>query len=209
MRDKIIGIDIDGTLNIPLDTIIHVVEGYFMDHGLNLSDRKVNYHLENIQNMFSLTDKETKEITDISFPMMVNTAKVMKDAQTVLKLLRKEYQIWIITARSDDYGVTHHTDALYSGPDMIVDTKNWFAKNGLVYDQIYFGVQEKCKFCMDKGVSVMIDDSPQNIVPFIHRNYPVIVMEHPYNKYMKDSYPELPIFDNWVDIFYNIDKIIR
>lgn len=209
MREKIIGIDIDGTLNMPLDIIRSVVEGWFYDNGLSLSDRKVNYHLENIQNMFSLTDEEKTEINDIVFPMMVNTAKVMPNAASVVNILRKEYQIWIITARDENYGVKHHHNASYSGTEMMYDTKEWLAKNNIGYDNIQFGASDKYQFCKDHNVSVMIDDSPTNIVPFIHRNYPVIAMEHPYNKYMKDTYPDIPIFDNWTDIFYNIHNILR
>jgi uncharacterized HAD superfamily protein len=81
---------------------------------------------------------------------------------------------------------------------MVHDTKEWFARNQIPYDNIFF-CPDKLKICKENEIGVMVDDDPENIIELSTNGIPVIIAGQSYNEYLAGE-PNVWYCRNWVEI---------
>jgi uncharacterized HAD superfamily protein len=194
MREPIrIGIDIDSTIN----------KAHFFDiiHGREFC-KDMNFPAEEnlnkckVKEMFGLTDELYNEYMRRYFPWNCKYNEVEVGAAEAIRILRRNgNQINIITARDENYYNEHQW---YTGKMMVHDTKEWFARNQIPYDNIFF-CPDKLKICKENEIDVMVDDDPENIIELSTNGIPVIIAGQSYNEYLAGE-PNVWYCRNWVEI---------
>lgn len=145
MEDKIIGIDIDDTLNYSSD----IIREYIIRYSNNYSND--NYLINNID----------KIMRGISFDEIINSffrdycmemasqMKIKENAKEVIDKLKEiGYKIYIITARSNNY---------YKNVDEFCN--NYLKNNDIYFDKLITAQEHKLDVCKKENVFLMIDDS--------------------------------------------------
>lgn len=194
MREPIrIGIDIDSTIN----------KAHFFDiiHGREFC-KDMNFQADEnlnkckVKEMFGFTDKLYNKYMERYFPWNCKYNEVEVGAAEAIRILRRNgNQINIITARDENYFNEHQW---YTGKMMVHDTKEWFARNQIPYDNIFF-CPDKLKICKENEIDVMVDDDPENIIELSTNGIPVIVAGQSYNEYLAGE-PNVWYCRNWVEI---------
>ena len=194
MREPIrIGIDIDSTIN----------KAHFFDiiHGREFC-KDMNFQADEnlnkckVKEMFGFTDKLYNKYMERYFPWNCKYNEVEVGAAEAIRILRRNgNQINIITARDENYFNEHQW---YTGKMMVHDTKEWFARNQIPYDNIFF-CPDKLKICKENEIDVMVDDDPENIIELSTNGIPVIIAGQSYNEYLAGE-PNVWYCRNWVEI---------
>ena len=192
-----IAIDIDGTLNEPADKYeLPMCEAWLAMN--NIEYKKRDYNALHAREAFGLSKELGKAWMDYFFPINVRSSPVREGVVLSFRILKRlGHEILIVTRRDPDY------HGLYNGQEMIDDTRRWFEKNGIVYDDIHFGCVDKAKICEEIGADIMIDDEMINIIPLAKAQIPCIVVKTKYNfppKENIDDYPYIVYKDNWNEI---------
>ncbi len=193
-----IGIDIDGVLNSQYN--------FCIDYGSKFCCELGEYKLENI-NVFNTTDMflwsedvAHKFWNKYRVELVVNLPARPFAAEVINKIKQEGNEIYIITARKNN-------DKWFSEKlenDVEGITINWLRENNINYDNIYFDVTDKGKFCKDHGIDVMIEDDPHNIQKIIG-NTNVMIFDYPYNR--NKEFSELTRVYSWYDIYSKISKL--
>lgn len=144
-----IGIDLDGVLFDTESYYRSLVLIYDIEHG-----GKGELHKEELlfQDRFEWPSEKAVEFLKSHYKEVLTSAPLMYFAKYVLEKLRAMgHKLFVITARG-----THIQDEI----DI---TKNIFEKEGLVFDDMFFGCKDKAKVCKELGIDLMIDDHYSNI----------------------------------------------
>ena len=148
-----IGIDIDDTITNSFETIFADSQKFDIEVAGNDGNLKFlgkvdsHYYIENIYNW---NEKQCEEFWTKYFNKALKEAKPRDYAKKVIQKLKQEgNKIYIITSR--------YEDEIY--PNVIKNTKEWFAKNEIPYDELVINSQNKAKSCREKEIDLFIDDS--------------------------------------------------
>ena len=161
-----IGIDIDG--------VITNLEQFELDYGTKfiqeIGKGKISdISAYEIRDTFKLTKQEEDEFW-LKYIMEFVENKPRRFASEIIRKLKEENEIYIITARNDK--------ELENMQDFV---KEWLEKYEISYDKLIFSEEDKLKNCIDYKIDVMIEDKPDNILS-ISTIIPVLCFDARYNR---------------------------
>lgn len=192
-----IGIDIDGVLTDIERYILDCGTKYCYENNMQIDLKNINY---DEMKTFNWNEKQALKFWNDYLVDYVKNYKPRDYAVEVINKLKKDNEIYIITARND-YGMPK----VDSGK-MPEFTKNWLEENKIYYDKLVFKPDcEKLDYCLENGIDVMIEDSPNNIIN-ISKQVPVICYNCEYNT--KVSGNNIIRAYSWYDILSKIENYV-
>ena len=138
-----LGIDLDGTISNTGEIYRDRRETFARDKNITIREVEEDFNYK----------KEF--LKDYSKEIFLNV-DIKENAKEVLQRLKEKHEIYIITARSNDF--------VPDIKDVAVICQNWFDKYNIVVDKIITGVDrdEKLKECLQNKIDLMIDDNINN-----------------------------------------------
>lgn len=189
-----IGIDIDGVLTDEKRYVIDYGTKFFSENNISYIVCDDKFYGQEI---FNVTKEQYKKfLNDYIFNYSINVS-VRPFAKEIIKKLKQEHEIFIITAR--DY--TTYENEYQNEMQEIV--KKWLYNNDILYDEIIFS-KNKDIICKEKEIDIMIEDSPENIMS-ISKNIPVLCYTQPYNKDINNK--NIYKCYSWYDIYKKINEL--
>ena len=190
-----IGIDIDGVL---IDA-----ERFVADYGIKFChENNIDYHITlgeyDEAKSLGITEKQIEAFWNQYLTPYATSYHLRDFACEVIKMLKKENEIYIITARNEE-GLPPET---YGTMQSMV--KKWLEDNQLEYDKLIFTKGSKLSYCRENKVDVMIEDSPYNVVD-IAKEIPVLCFDNSYNRNCKGD--NITRVYSWYDVFNKIENI--
>lgn len=146
-----IGIDIDNTITNTLP----VLKEYCIRYNEEVVCRGLRMHEDGFAtyNLFDWTHEEEMDFCNKHLAEAVLKAEIKESAVEVIRKLKNEgHYIYIITARKEPQ---------FSNPYQL--TKDFLDNADIEYDELIVGCEDKCSFCIEHGIKLMMDDEPQNI----------------------------------------------
>ena len=169
-----IGIDIDGTLTDEHGYMIKKALEYIKRENLNfkIEDESQYYTID----VFNWGEKHENEFWDEYIFDYAKNIKVYDDVVRVIKKLKENNKIIIITSR----GFT--TENTENGKIMRSLVEKWLKDNEIPYDEIIYAKHGKVEECKKSKLDVIIEDSAYNMecLKGIVKN--IICFDAPYNK---------------------------
>lgn len=98
--------------------------------------------------------------------------------------------------------VTSHRD-----PHTYAATAKWLAQIGLPYDVLYTA-HDKVGHCVEHGVDLLIDDSPENLTLAIDQGISVATISHPWNRDICET-EDVICGKDWAELSAKLDPILR
>ena len=150
-----IGIDIDGVLTD--------IEKYICDYGTKFCyENNIPINIEHIyydeRKLFGWDKEQDTKFWNDYLENYVKNSKPRDCTVEVINKLKEHNEIYLITARND-YGLP-----LEDREKMPEFTKKWLEDNKIYYDKLVFKPDsEKLDYCLENGIDVMIEDSPNNV----------------------------------------------
>lgn len=138
-----LGIDIDGTISNTGEIYRDRREKFARDNNITIIE---------VEEDFNYKKEFLKEYSKDIFL----SVDIKENAKEVLQRLKEKHEIYIITARSNDF--------VPDIKDVSVICQEWFDKYNIVVDKIITGVDgdEKLKVCLQNKIDLMIDDNINN-----------------------------------------------
>ena len=149
----IIGIDIDNTLTEVQDKLNEAAFKYAKELGKEIKD--LDDTIEDGKNngdifikKFKFTYEELKYFLKDIQEEITNNAKPRSGAVETIKRLRRDgYKIYIVTARDSEF----HDDPYEL-------SKKWLDENNIEYDKLIVNAREKAPVCKAENIDLFIDD---------------------------------------------------
>lgn len=177
-----IGIDIDGTLTDNFNLIKELACKYF-----NKCMEDITKWEWEFWKVFNTTPEEAQKFWDIHEQMIYTMPGPHPYAVEAITELSQKNEIFYITARSENY---------------FHETERWLNKYGIFTGNLIMD-QDKHKICIDKKISIMIDDSPEYV--HIAEHIPLILFDYPYNRFV--NHPSIYKVKSWLEILDVIRKV--
>ncbi len=190
-----IGIDIDDTLT----DINEELENAALEYANQLGKK--------VKDVTDLVDKNDGNIYEVKYGFSYEELKYfLKDIQesiigkaiprenakeTITKLKKVGYEIYIITARDSEF----HDD-----PYTL--SKEWLDKNNIEYDKLIVNARDKAQICQEEKIDLFIDDKVSNCLDVSNIGVIAIRIANDTNKY--DNFVTLK---DWNSIYEYITKI--
>jgi Uncharacterized conserved protein len=193
-----IGIDIDGVLNDH--------DSFCINYGTKYCHEIGKYELTNLDvfdttEMFMWPDETAHNFWDKYRRIILSEMPTKIFAKEVIKKLKDEgNDIYIITARKN----YDPWDSKELQPIVEKETIKWLNKNDIIYDKIYFDIENKGTFCKENNIEIMIDDDPKNVRKLIGNTNPII-FDTPYNR--QEEFSDITRSYSWYDIYNKINKL--
>lgn len=189
-----IGIDIDGVL---VD-----IARFVSDYGSKFCcENDIRYHVKDDEydeaKALGITYEQAEKFWNTYLGFYATKYPARNFASEVIKKLRKNNEVYLITARNED-GLPPET---YGTMQSMV--KQWLVDNQIEYDKLIFTTGSKLPYCIESKVDVMIEDSPSNIID-ISTKVPVLCFDNPYNKKIEGS--NITRVYSWYDILNKIEE---
>lgn len=190
-----IGIDIDGVL---VD-----IERFIVDYGIQFCyENNIDYHIVvgeyDESKSLGLTKQQTELFWNQYLPYYCTSYYIRNHAKEVIDLLKKEHEIYIITARNEDGLPKEEYGQMQSLVEMYLEN------NQIEYNQLIFTKGSKLPYCMENKIDVMVEDSPFN-VPDIATEIPVLCFDNSYNR--KCEGDNITRVYSWYDVLSKIKKM--
>lgn len=168
-----IGIDMDGVM---VDTINHAAVEISKLLGYQITPDDVAHNLGEIEGIDEIFAKYGDEILCALNPM--------DNVTDVLKELKKEHELYIISARFNQ-----HYDA----------SLKWLDKHGICVDNVIFTEGKgKANICTGNGIELMVEDSARNAIEVADSGVKVLLLKTDYNRHInKDG---IAFCENWIEI---------
>ncbi len=188
-NDKIIGIDIDDTLNYSSE----VIKEYILKYGNNYSDD--NYLIKNIDKI--MRGLNFDGVISLFFndycEEMASQMKVKESAKEVIDRLKEDgYKIYFITARSNKFYKNAYEFC-----------NNYLNKNKIYFDKLIVGQNHKLNVCQNENILLMIDDSIDTCERLKDNGIDSLVFNSQINS-EKDTYCDR--VDNWLEVYNYIKE---
>lgn len=169
-----IGIDIDGVLTD--------LERLYLDYGCKMCvEEKIPINIKigkyDETETFNWTEEQSEKFWNKYLVQYATKSTARTFSSEVIEKLQQEgNKIYIITARNES-GLP---DDYYGKMQQL--TKQWLENQNIKYEKLIFAKdEEKVEKCLENNVSVMIEDSPNNIKN-ISKQIKVIKFDTQYNK---------------------------
>lgn len=184
-----IGIDVDNTITSSLP----ILRDYCIKYNDEIVKRnlKINKYGFATFNLFEWTNEEEMDFCEKYLEKIALKAPLKQDAEKIIKKLKEENYIYIITSRKTPY---------FKNPYEL--TRKFLDDNNILYDELIVGCEDKYTFCLENKIDIMIDDEPQNINP-ISKIIPVIVFDGIQNE--KCNGKNILKINTWKEVY----KIIK
>ena len=179
-----IGIDMDDTICRTTEIVHDRLEAYSSSLGINPLDIMNDEEL--CKNFFCIYREDIYE-----------HAEIKRNVASVLKRLRsKGNEIYIVTAREDDF-VSSHTTA-----EEI--TRKWLEENHIEIDGIITDVygEKRAKAIKENHIDIMIDNDPYNYKMMTSEGIRCILFVDRERYVLKENY-----VTNWFDVEKYIERI--
>lgn len=98
--------------------------------------------------------------------------------------------------------VTSHRDS--SACDA---TARWLSQIGLSYDDLHCS-QDKVGRCVELGIELLVDDSPQNLLRAIEHGIAVATISHPWNRDLREE-EDVTCGANWRELATRLEPVLR
>lgn len=190
-----IGIDIDGVLTDIGRFIVDYGQKFCIENGI---DFKVHEEEYDEVNALGITDEQNEQFWNNYLEYYATEYPVRDFAVEIISKLKKENEIYIITARNEE-GLPASS---YGTMKTLV--KNWLEKNKIEYDELVFSKGSKLPYCIERNIDVMIDDSPCNVLD-ISSKIPVLCFHNPYNRSLNGD--NITRVYSWYDVLDKINKM--
>lgn len=186
-----IGIDIDDTITNSSDIFIKYARKY---NQIKKIDYEINVNELDQFLAFGWTDNNKKEFIKLYLKKILTEAKTNNNSSKIIKKLKlKGYKIYLISARND-----------FEMANMYEFTKNWLAKNQILYDYLYINCKNKLDICMQNKIDIFIDDNYDTCNQIKNNsNIKVLMYATRYNNLIKSNILRVK---NWKQIFLFINK---
>ena len=185
-----IGVDIDDTISCTNKRMIEEALRYDEEYvnGRGFKNKNGETFIEkfywNVYNVDGFLQKVRKSKFFLGL-------EVKEQADEYLnKLYQEGHEIYFITRRHTSLGVK-------------LKTKKWLKNNGFKYNNIYFGIVDKGKFCKDNNIDLLIDNDYKNVDQAIKYGVDAILMVDDYNKLLR-KYNKVK---NWQEIYDYINGV--
>ena len=164
-----IGIDIDDTINCLHDQIIK----YGTEFNQN---RKIDFLINQNEwawdKAFGWDDKTSLEFLREHIEVAYLNAEIKENAKEVINKLHKEgNKIVVITSRSE-----LHCEDPYT------TSKIWLDKQGVEFDELIVGAEDKASICNQEKIDVFIDDHVDFCEGVSKTKTKVLMFDSPYNQ---------------------------
>lgn len=193
-----IGIDIDDTLVITVESMIKYADKYDIEI---LGKKGIKGNLGLIQNRYYLnilygwTDKEKFEFFDRYYKNVLNECTLMLNADKICqKLKQKGNEIYFVTARLTNI----------NNCDTEEITKKTLIKNNIVYDKLIVNASDKIKICQEEGIELFIEGSYETCKQLLDRGINSILMTTKMNE--KIDAGSIPRVSNWNEVYEKIKE---
>ena len=189
-----IGIDIDG--------VIADMARFMADYGSKFCyENNIKYKVKDDEydeaKALGITYEQAEKFWNTYLEFYACEYPVRDFASEVIKKLRENHEVYIITARNE-YGLPPE---IYGTMQSMV--KKWLADNEIEYDKLIFTKGSKLPYCLENEIDVMIEDSPSNVMD-ISQKVHVLCFDNPYNKTIQGK--NITRVYSWYDILDKIDK---
>lgn len=188
-----IGIDIDGVL---VD-----IARFTVDYGTKF--RYDNYIYTDVKDdeyderkALGLSSQQAEKFWNTYLELYATKYPARNFASEVIKKLKQNHEIYIITARNED-GLPPE---IYGQMQNMV--KQWLIDNEIEYNKLIFTKGSKLPYCLENEIDVMIEDSPYNVED-ISSKVPVLCFDNPYNR--KVSGENITRVYSWYDVLSKIE----
>jgi len=98
--------------------------------------------------------------------------------------------------------VTSHRD-----PQTYAATAAWLERIGLPYDDLHTS-HDKVGRCLELGIELLVDDSPENIERAIEHGLLVATISHPWNRDVCEE-EDVICGEDWPDLAARLDPLLR
>lgn len=189
-----IGIDIDNTITDTMPILIDYCKRY--NDNVVKRNLKMNDEGFNTSSLFNWTNEEEIEFCNKYLEEILLKATLKPQAQKVIQKLKEDgIYIYIVTARKEPY---------INNPYIV--SKEFLDQNNIVYNEIIVGCEDKCSFCLENNIDIMIDDEPNNINT-ISKYIPVIVFEDKHN--IKCNGENIVKVKEWQEVYKILKGLIK
>ena len=153
-----IGIDIDGVLSNFVKTFIKIVKKeYFVDL------REQDIYAHDLFLVLGITEEETMELIRKT---LTQDLDLMPGAKKSLNQLKSKHEIYLLTARPDDFNNL---------------TKDWLKRKGIPYDKLIH-INEGEKHQVNLELDIIVEDNLKDAIRWLNKSNEVIIFDHPWNR---------------------------
>lgn len=177
-----IGIDLDDTVCNTTKLINDFAKAYAYDKNITVEDLFMN-------------PNEVQEFYKVYLREILEEDSVKRDFVEVYPKLRENNELFIITARSNDF-----MEELF---DMDTLTEAWLKRNDITYDGIFFNVyaEQKAMVCLKNNIDVLIDDDIKNYDALTKHGIKVILFDD------RRRYPNVGLrAESWHEVLEILDN---
>ncbi len=175
-----VGVDIDGVLADSLPLWVEEMNSYFKK-----TRQLKDIRLFDLGTVYDVTEQEVLHFMEIKGRELMIKPPPMEGASFYLKKLKKQHEIYIVTARDPCYEE---------------ETRWWLQKHGLLFDDLLLlGSHAKQGACLECKLGVLIEDTLEVSLRVSAAGVPVILLDAPYNR---SPLPKLITRQHsWADIY--------
>ena len=186
-----IAIDFDGVI---LDSESQIT--YFADCYSYFKLQKPRIKNDDVspEKCFNWTKEERQSFYDHEFHEATKRADFMVGAKEMLLKLKAEgHKLFIVSKR----GYSDKHELKYALPKL--------KKLGVKFDDVFFGINNKVEKCKELGADIMIEDNPENILPFLESDIKIIYLRA--KNIQKLKHKNITETSNWFEIYKTIKEI--
>jgi uncharacterized HAD superfamily protein len=178
MKQKRLGLDIDGTVTCPSTFVPYLNESF----GKSISLEDIKEY--NLVPLIGISEKEFWKWMDENEARIYSNSPLSKYAKETIRRLDEEFELFYISARRD-----HLAEITYE----------WFNTNAIPYRHIELvGKHDKIDAVKEHQVELFFEDNYENACAISeHCNIPVILFDTPYNR--KPLPQQVYRMKNWVE----------
>lgn len=170
-----IGIDIDDTISNTYEIAIGYARNFVKNDLNRVVEEDYNHTVDHnyIKSIFKLTDEEDNAFWKKYFLTVLGQVIPKKNAVNAINFLKENgNKITIITARWNEENF-----------DAYKDSEKWLNAQGIKFDKLITGANEKGKIAKNENIDVFIDDSIKNCEDVSDMGIKSYLISTPMNKY--------------------------
>ena len=138
--------------------------------------------------------EEERNFFDRYYEEIIKQVEPKLFAVETIKRLKKENEIYIITARFD-----------LNKFNIRETTGEWLTKNGILYDELILNAQNKAKIAKQNNIDIFIDDSIKNCEEISKEKIKTFMMDSIINKEYKND--KIKRVYSWPHLYQEINNL--
>lgn len=182
-----IGIDIDDTITNTFEYMTPYVLKKF-----NIKEESIKGKNGRYSEVYGINKQQYISFLKETFNSIAPFISIKEDVKEIIKELKKQNEIIIITARNEEY--FENVKELCA---------QFLEKNDIPFDEIIVNAKPKGPICKEKNIDVLIDDSVENCISAKENNIKCILFDSKINK----NTNEFTRAHNWKEVKSIIEVI--